>query len=52
MNHLCCKDGWKLIYAKSRFTKGPELGYKPIEGEAIVYDLCTFVCDCVRLEEM
>ena len=54
LNHSCCKDGWKLVLAKSRFTRGPELGYKPIEGEAlaIVYALkkCKiFILGCPKL---
>ena len=32
---VCCKDGWKLVFAGSRFTKGPELRYSPTEGEAL-----------------
>ncbi len=31
----CCKIGWKLVFAKSRFTKDAEKGYAPIEGEAL-----------------
>ena len=31
----CCPDGWKLIYAGSRFTKDAESRYKPTEGEAL-----------------
>ena len=31
----CCHDGWKLIYAGSRFTKDAESRYKPTEGEAL-----------------
>ena len=54
LSHLCCKDGWKLVFAKSRFTRGSELGYKPIEGEAlaIVYALkkCKiFILGCPKL---
>ena len=50
----CCKDGWKLVFAKSRFTRDSELGYKPIEGEAlaIVYALkkCKiFILGCPKL---
>ncbi len=30
----CCKDGWKLVYAGSRFTKEAESRYSPTEGEA------------------
>ena len=32
---LCCKDGWKLVLAGSRFTKGAEERYSPTEGEAL-----------------
>ena len=32
---LCCKDGWKLVMAGSRFTKGAEARYSPTEGEAL-----------------
>ena len=31
----CCPEGWKLIYAGSRFTKDAESRYKPTEGEAL-----------------
>ena len=54
LNPSCCKEGWKLVFAKSRFTKGSELAYKPIEGEAlaIVYALqkCKiFILGCPKL---
>ena len=32
---ICCKGGWKLIYAGSRFTKPAESRYSPTEGEAL-----------------
>ena len=32
---LCGPDHWKLVYAGSRFTRGPETRYAPIEGEAL-----------------
>ena len=32
---VCCKEGWKLIYAGSRFTKPAESRYSPTEGEAL-----------------
>ena len=32
---LCCKDGWRLVYAGSRFTKGAEENYAPTEGELL-----------------
>ena len=31
----CCKSGWKLVLAGSRFTQGAETRYAPIEGEAL-----------------
>ncbi len=32
---VCCKNGWKLIYAGSRFTNKAESNYAPTEGEAL-----------------
>ena len=32
---LCCTEGWKLVFAGSRFTKGAETRYAPTEGEAL-----------------
>ena len=32
---FCCKTGWRVVLVGSRFTNGPERGYKPIEGEAL-----------------
>ena len=32
---ICCKDGWKLIYAGSRFTHDKESRYVPTEGGAL-----------------
>ena len=32
---LCCRDGWRLVFAGSRFTKGAEANYAPTEGEAL-----------------
>ena len=32
---LCCKAGWRLVFAGSRFTKGAERRYAPTEGEAL-----------------
>ena len=32
---LCCNDGWRLVFAGSRFTKGAETRYAPTEGEAL-----------------
>ena len=34
-NVICCKDGWKLIFAGSRFTLSPESRYSPTDGEAL-----------------
>ena len=31
----CCRDGWKIVFAGSRFTTGAESRYHPIEGEAL-----------------
>ena len=31
---VCCPEGWKLVFAGSRYCTGPESGYAPIEGEA------------------
>lgn len=31
----CCTDGWKLVYAGSRFTIDAESRYAPTEGEAL-----------------
>ena len=37
----CCKDGWKLVFAGSRFLKPNEQSWAPVEGEAlaVVYGL-------------
>ena len=32
---ICCKDGWRLVFAGSRFTKGAEQRYAPTEGELL-----------------
>ena len=50
----CCKQGWHLIYAGSRFTTEAESRYAPVEGEAlaVVYALekCRiFVLGCPNL---
>ena len=50
----CCKDGWHLIFAGSRFTTDAESRYAPVEGEAlaVVYALekCRmFVLGCPDL---
>ena len=31
----CCENGWKVIYAGSRFTNKAESNYAPTEGEAL-----------------
>ena len=31
----CCKGGWELTYAGSRFTTSAETRYHPVEGEAL-----------------
>ena len=31
----CCKDGLKLVFAGSRFTRGAETGYASTEGECL-----------------
>ena len=33
-NPRCCKDGWQLTFAGSRFTSEAESRYSPTEGEA------------------
>ena len=32
---VCCKEGWKLCLAGSRFTHDAESRYAPVEGEAL-----------------
>ena len=32
---VCCPDGWRLVYAGSRFTQSAETRYSPTEGEAL-----------------
>ena len=34
-NVHCCPEGWRLIFAGSRFTKPAESRYSPTEGEAL-----------------
>ena len=34
-NPTCCKEGWHLVFAGSRFTKGAEARYAPTEGELL-----------------
>ena len=31
----CCDDGWKVTLVGSRFLRGPELRYAPVEGESL-----------------
>ena len=31
----CCENGWKLTLVGSRFLRGPELRYAPVEGESL-----------------
>ena len=50
----CCDDGWRLIFAGSRFTTDAESRYAPIEGEALAVsyalDKCRmFVLGCANL---
>ena len=50
----CCKTGWRLIFANSRFTHENEKNYKPIEGEslALVFSLKRskmFILGCPRV---
>ena len=32
---ICCPDGWRLVYAGSRFTTPTEAGYSPTEVESL-----------------
>ena len=32
---VCCHEGWKLVFAGSRFTHGAEMNYSPTEGESL-----------------
>ena len=32
---VCCHEGWQLVFAGSRFTRGAEPRYSPTEGEAL-----------------
>ena len=32
---ICCKNGWGLVFAGSRFTQGAEAAYSPTEGELL-----------------
>ena len=34
-NPFCCRDGWKITLAGSRFTHPAESRYAPVEGEAL-----------------
>ena len=51
---VCCNDGWRLVFAGSRFTKGAEARYAPTEGEALAVAWALdhakmFVLGCNRL---
>lgn len=35
LSPVCCKTGWQLVMAGSRFTKEAESRYSPVEGEAL-----------------
>ena len=35
INPYCCPGGWQVVLAGSRFTKGAETRYAPVEGEAL-----------------
>ena len=37
----CCRNGWRLVFAGSRFTHSAESNYSPTEGEnvALVWSL-------------
>ena len=50
----CCPEGWKLVFAGSRFTNKSEKNYKPTEGEALsvtwgLHDSRMFVLGCEDL---
>ena len=50
----CCKTGWKLVFAGSRFTTPTEEGYQAIEGEALavassLHKCRMFVLGCPKL---
>ena len=34
----CCKTGWQLVLAGSRFTNGAESRYAPVEGETLAVE--------------
>ena len=51
---ICCKDGWQLVFAGSRFTSDSETRYSPTEGEALAVawgleHARMFVLGCNRL---
>ena len=51
---ICCKHGWKLVFAGSRFTSAAESCYAPVKGEALatVFGLSKekyFVLGCPNL---
>ena len=54
MTPVCCSNGWKLVFAGSRFTSGAESRYASVEGEmlAVVWALDKarhFVLGCPSL---
>ena len=51
---LCCKGGWKLVYAGSRFTTQAELRYALVEEEALaaawaLHKTCHYTLGCTTL---
>ena len=51
---VCCTEGWRLVFAGSRFTKDAETRYSPTEGEALAVAWAlehakTFVLGCNKL---
>ena len=47
----CCKSGWKIVLAGSRFLRKSEQNYWPVEGEALAVkwsleDTRFFTCGC------
>ena len=51
---VCCPDGWRLVYAGSRFTQESESNYSPTEGEALAVTYAlnhakNFVLGCPNL---
>ena len=51
---VCCKEGWKLAFAGSRFTNSSEQNYSSTEGEALALSWalkhsCLFTLGCKDL---